>query len=102
MAEKQSENVVASEAPKRLHIATYAADRKKGGYNIRVVGPHAAEFVGREVPVTRRDLTESMEKLTKLLWSGVDEGTKENPGSGKPAALYAFAPKPRVDDEIVF
>ncbi len=81
---------------KRSHKATYSTDKKKGGYLVRVAGPHASEFVGREVPVTRRDDTESTEKLTKLVWSGKDAE------SGDPVALYQFAPKPRVDDEILF
>ena len=81
---------------KRAHKATYSTDKKKGGYLVRVAGPHASEFVGREVPVTRRDDTESTEKLTKLVWSGKDAET------GDPVALYQFAPKPRVDDEIMF
>jgi hypothetical protein len=87
---------------KRAHKATYATDKRKGGYLVRVIGPHAGEFVGREIPVTRRDDTESLEKLVKLVWSGKDEGTKDNPGTGQPAALYTFAAKPRVEDEIRF
>lgn len=91
------------QSPKRQHKATYARDKKKGGYLIRVIGPHAAQFAGREVPVTRRDDSESMETLSDLVWSGIDEGTPDNPGTGKPAALYAFVPKPKdPDDEIPF
>lgn len=92
-----------AQPPKRQHKATYAADKKKGGYLVRVIGPHAAEFVGRTVPVTRRDDTESEEKLTRLIWSGKDDGTPDNPGTGKPAALYAFEATPKdAKDEIPF
>lgn len=83
-------------APVRQHRATFSTDKKKGGYLVRVEGPHAAEFVGREIPVTLRDGTENMERLTKLLWSGADVE------SGKPVALYQFAAKPREADVVEF
>lgn len=89
--------------PKRQHKATFAADKKKGGYLVRVIGPHAGEFVGRTVPVVRKDDTEEMHKLTRLIWTGIDDGTPEKPGTGKPAALYAFEAKPKTEeDEIPF
>lgn len=81
---------------KRAHKATYARDNKKGGYMIRVEGPQAGHFAGKDVPVTRMDNSESNERLTKLVWSGTDEKT------GKPVALYGFEPKPKVEEEIVF
>jgi hypothetical protein len=81
---------------KRAHRATYARDSKKGGYMIRVEGPHAAKFAGKDVPVTRMDNSESTERLTKMIWAGTDEKT------GKPVALYGFEPKPREEEEIVF
>jgi hypothetical protein len=91
------------DAPKRAHKATYATDKRKGGYLVRVIGPHAASFVGREIPITRRDDTESTETLERLIWTGIDKGTPENPGTGKPAALYSFKAKPRDEaDEIPF
>lgn len=81
----------------RAHKATYAADKKKGGYLIRVLGPNATAFVGRSIPVTTRDDQEHEEKLTRLIWSGADQDT------GKPVALYAFESKPRsVSEEIPF
>ncbi len=80
----------------RLHKATYASDKRKGGYLVRVFGPHAGEFAGREVPVERRDGSESRERLLKVVWSGSDTET------GKPAALYTFAPKPRELEELEF
>src|SRR5271157_3491258 len=85
-------------APTRAHKATYAADKRKGGYLIRVEGPNAPKFLYREVPVTTRAGKEHLEKLEKLIWSGVDETSK------KPVALYTFAAKPRdlVDDDICF
>lgn len=92
-----------AQTPKRQHKATYATDKKKGGYLVRVIGPHAPDFVGRTIPVTRRDDSESMEKLTRLIWSGTDDGTPDKPGTGKPAALYAFEAKPKdIEDEIPF
>lgn len=82
---------------KRLHKATYAADKRKGGYLIRVSGPNAERFVGRDVPVTRRDGTEDMEKLTRLVWVGTDRET------GEKVALYGFEPRPREgQEEIAF
>lgn len=84
--------------PARQHKATYARDRRNGGYIIRVLGPNAAKFAGRDVPVTRRDDSESMEHLDTLVWQGTDDDT------GKPVALYTFEARPReeLDDEIPF
>lgn len=74
----------------RLHKATYATDnRKPGGYLIRVSGPTADKFSGREVPVTRKDGSESTETLLKCIWSDYD------PETGEPVALYRFEAKPR-------
>lgn len=82
---------------KPQHRATYARDKKKGGYLIRVEGPHAGKFAGREVPVSRKDGSSDPETLTDLIWSGIDDE------SGKPVALYGFTPKPKeLDDEIPF
>jgi len=88
MAEKQA---------KREHRATYSTDKKKGGYIIRVEGPQASAFVGRDVPVTTKAGDEHTEKLIRLIWSGTDQE------SGKPVALYAFESKPRdKKDEVLF
>lgn len=82
---------------KRAHKATYATDKRNGGYLIRVQGPNAGRFAGREVPVTRRDETETPEKLVRLLWSGKDDDT------GSPIALYTFEARPaELNDEIPF
>lgn len=80
---------------KRTHKATYARDKRKGGYIIRVEGPKAGEFAGRTVPVTKKDDSETPEALDRLIWTGTD------PESGKPVALYSFTPKPREDDDEI-
>ena len=74
---------------KRSHKATYARDKKKGGYLIRVQGPQSKAFAGREVPVTRMDNTEEKETLDRLIWTGKDETT------GSPVSLYSFVAKPK-------
>lgn len=83
---------------KREHRATYARDKRNGGYIIRIEGPNAAKFAGRTVPVTKKDGDESDEIITALIWTGVDTETS------KPVALYHFAPKPKdeIEDEIPF
>lgn len=78
-----------TEKPKRLHRATYARDKRKGGYLIRVAGPTAERFAGREVPVTTKSGDEHMEKLTGLIWTGTDQE------SGEKVALYSFESRPR-------
>lgn len=77
---------------KRQHKATYARDKRKGGYMVRVEGPYAHRFAGRKVPVTRKDNSETEETLTELVWAGTDND------SGKPVALYHFEATPR--DEL--
>ena len=85
-----------AEKPKRQHKATYATDKRKGGYLVRVAGPNANVFVDREVPVETRDGKEHIEKLEKLIWSGKDQET------GEPVALYTFQAKPRDETPIEF
>lgn len=82
----------------RQHKATYARDKRNGGYLVRVAGPNANRFAGREVPVTRRDDSEDVEKLDSLIWTGKDTDTGEN------VALYSFVAKPReeLEDNIPF
>ncbi len=82
----------------RQHKATYAADKYTGGWNIRIVGPNANRFANRAVPCVRKDDTEEVEQLGKLIWTGIDEETKQ------PVALYKFEPKPKgeVVDDIPF
>lgn len=74
--------------PKPVHKATYARDKRKGGYLIRVAGPYPEKFAGREVPVTTRDGEVHTEKLVALIWSGVDDE------SGGNVALYSFESRP--------
>lgn len=76
-------------APKRKHKATYATDKRNGGYLVRIAGPSAECFAGREVPVNTKDGVEHVEKLERMIWTGLD---KE---SGSKVALYKFVSKPR-------
>jgi hypothetical protein len=79
---------------KRQHRATFARDRKKGGYLVRVEGPHCTAFAGRTVPVTLKDGRENDAELDALIWSGSDTET------GKPIALYSMVPSvPRGEQE---
>jgi len=84
--------------PDRKHKATYATDKRAGGYLIRVAGPNAEVFAGREVPVNTRDGQEHMEKLIRLIWTGHDLETNEK------VALYKFESRPRAgsQDDIPF
>lgn len=91
-----------ADGKKRLHKATYARDKKKGGYLVRVIGPHADAFAGRDVPVVTRDDRENIETLDKIIWSGTDTGTEDMPGTGQPAALYTFKPKPKDETPVEF
>jgi hypothetical protein len=88
----------------RQHDATYAHDKRSGNYNVRVVGPNCNRFAGREVPVRTKAGEEKTEKLVKLLWTGPDKDVHTQQPTGKTAALYSFAPRPRDDaeDEIPF
>jgi hypothetical protein len=94
--ENHSIAVPVKQGEKRQHKATYARDKKSGGYLIRVEGPHASAFAGKIVPVVRRDDSENSEALDTLIWAGKDEET------GKPVALYRFVQKPRHDVEPEF
>lgn len=88
--------MAATEAPKRQHRATYATDKRNGGYMVRVVGPYPERFAGREVPVNTKAGSEHVEKLTRLVWTGTDKET------GEKVALYKFEPKPQEQEEIQF
>lgn len=77
------------ETPGRAHRATYATDKRNGGYIVRVAGPHAGAFAGRTVPVTLKSGEEQSEQLSKLIWTGNDNET------GQPVALYRFVARPR-------
>jgi len=80
----------------RAHKATYARDKKKGGWLIRVAGPHAHRFAGRAVPVTMFSGDEHTEMLTTLIWAGADDKT------GQPVSLYAFEPRPKEEEKLEF
>lgn len=86
---------MADKTEKRAHKATYATDKRNGGYLIRVQGPYPEMFAGREVPVTTKAGDEHMEKLVRLIWKGTD------PESGQLVALYKFESKPREETEQV-
>lgn len=88
--------------PARKHVAGWARDKLHGGYLIRVVGPHATAFAGRTVPVTRNDGTESEEKLTKLIASGIDDGKVNAANKGQPWALYQYEEREREQQTIEF
>jgi len=98
----QSIAVPVKQGAKRLHKATYARDKRNGGYLVRVIGPHANAFGGKIVPVLKRDDTESEEALEVVVWSGTDTGTPTQPGTGKPVALYTFTQKPKGAAEVEF
>ena len=89
-------NEVKPVAPKRAHRATYSTDKKKGGYLVRVEGPHSNAFAKRDVPVTLKNGTEQTERLQKLIWTGKDQET------GVPVSLYTFEAKPREEVELAF
>jgi hypothetical protein len=78
-----------TETVKPRHKATYAADKKKGGWLIRISGEYPEMFAGREVPVTMKSGESHSEVLVRLIWQGVDTE------SGERVALYTFEAKPR-------
>lgn len=90
------------ETKKRRHRALYSKDKYTGGWNVRIIGPDANKFAGREVPVERADKTENMEKLTELVWTGIDDGSINPADKGQNVALYKFAPHPKDQKEVEF
>lgn len=82
------------------HKATYARDNRSGAYLVRVTGPKSNSFAGREVPVTRMDNSTSTEKLTKIVWTGVNDDPEKGPMG--PVTLYKFEPHPRDQEEVEF
>lgn len=82
--------------PGSHHKATFARDKRQGGYLIRVEGPHANRFAERTVPVTRFDGSESDVTLAALVWAGKDEKT------GKPVALYSFVADKKEPERVEF
>ena len=96
MSKETNVSAMPAATPKRAHKATYATDKRKGGYIIRVEGPNAHLFVGRTVPVTTKSGEEHEETLLRVLWGGKDKET------GAKVALYDFENKPRDLDDIPF
>lgn len=96
LAAKAAEPAKPAGGKARAHRATYATDKRAGGYLIRIQGPNADKFAGREVPVTMKNGDEHKEKLQRLVWSGKDKETSENVG------LYKFEAKPRETKETTF
>lgn len=91
-----AEDKKAASGKKRAHKASYAKDKKKGGYLIRVEGPHSNAFAGREIPVSMKSGDEQLETLGTLIWTGKDQET------GLPVTLYTFVAKPKEKVEAVF
>ena len=77
------------------HRATYATDKRQGGYLIRVQGPQSNAFVGRTVPVILKAGGIQHEELERLIWTGKDEET------GQPVSLYKFKAKPKEPTEEI-
>jgi len=97
MAEHEPDKNEPEKKPERKHKASYATDKRSGGYLIRISGPNAEVFTGREVPVNTRGGKEHNEKLVRLVWTGNDKDT------GEKVALYKFESRPRIEqDEIPF
>lgn len=90
-----AENKANADQKERRHRATYATDKRNGGYLIRISGPYPEKFAGREVPVMTKAGAEHNEKLSRLIWTGSDQET------GEKVALYKFEPAPRDMDEVV-
>ncbi len=86
----------APQETERKHRATYATDKRNGGYLVRVQGPYPEKFAGREVPVMLKSGKEQTEKLSRLIWTGADTET------GDKVALYKFEPRPREEQEVAF
>lgn len=87
---------------KPTHKATYASDKRNGGFNVRVVGPHANEFAGEEVPVETKSGEKHMEKLIRVLWTGPDIDPESKQPTGRTAALYSFAARPKDATKPIF
>jgi len=78
------------------HRATFARDKRNGGYLIRVMGPYANRFAGREVPVTLKSGATRQASLEAVIWTGNDNET------GQPVALYTFLPDREEEQSVEF
>lgn len=90
------EATAAAPPAKRRHKATYATDKRNGGYLVRIAGPDSGKFAGREIPVTTKSDAQHMETMERLIWSGKDQET------GEPVSLYKFKSKPKEAVEPEF
>lgn len=79
----------------RSHRATFSRDKYEGGYNVKVVGPAAKRMEGRWVPVTKKDDSEEMRYLLRLVFGGTDDDT------GQPMAIYKCWAEPRKDADAI-
>jgi hypothetical protein len=100
--EINSEADAAAAKTGRKHRATYARDKRTGGYLIRIAGPYPEMFGGRLVPVTMKDGSEHEEKLESLVWTGITPEDSKVGTPGERVALYHFAAKPREEVEVDF
>lgn len=94
MADTQATAQAHPDPNRPKHKATYATDKRKGGYIIRVQGPYPEKFAGREVPVTMKSGESHPERLVRLIWTGTD------PESGERVSLYTFESRPRETEQI--
>lgn len=90
------------EVKKARHKATFARDKMTGGYLVRVNGPQANMFAGREVPVQNMAGEVKKETLERLVWTGVDDGSFDKAWAGQPVALYTFVRKEKEKIEPEF
>ncbi len=80
----------------RQHKATYARDKKNpGSFLVRITGPHAKEFEGREVPVMKNGGGEQLETLSRAVFSGTDEGKITPADKGQTYCLYEMVRHPK-------
>lgn len=91
-----------TKTPQRLHRAAYTRDKKNPGqWLVRVSGPHAKEFEGREVPVTVNGGGEQIETLARGVFAGIDDGKINPADKGQNYCLYQIVPKPKATPQEV-
>lgn len=99
--EQEAQDAPASSTKPGQHAAAYSRDKRNGGYIVRIHGPYANRFAGREVPVKTSAGEVTMERLTTLLHTGIDEGKYNASLKGVPYALYAFEARPKAQQEEI-
>lgn len=78
----------------RQHSASYTRLRGEPlKWFVRVVGPHALKFSGRDIPVATKNGVEHEEKMGRLLGDFTDQDT------GQPVGIYEFIAKPKASPE---